>query len=96
LEASLASIAKIDIELMDTRAYLAHVTSQFRKKAREYDDVGLELLGVVTTKYRDTLITIKANQQQLAMMASELVVARNMISETARFAELAKEELFET
>jgi hypothetical protein len=29
------------------------------------------------------------------MMASELVVARNMLSETALFAELTKEELFE-
>jgi hypothetical protein len=80
---------------MDTRANLAHATSQFPNKARDYDDVGLELL-VVTTKYRDTLITIKANQQQLAMMASELVVARNMLSETALFAELTKEELLET
>jgi hypothetical protein len=80
---------------MDTRANLAHVTSQFRNKAREYDDVGLELLGVAN-KYRDTLITIKAHQQQLVMMASELVVARNRLSETDLFAELTKEELFET
>jgi hypothetical protein len=94
LETSLASIAKMYIELMDARANLAHVTSQLRNKVREYDAVGLELLGV-TTKYRDTLITIKANQQQLAMMASELAVARNMLSETALFAELMKEELFE-
>jgi hypothetical protein len=94
LETSLASIAKMYIELMDARANLAHVTSQLRNKVREYDAVGLELLGV-TTKYRDTLITIRANQQQLAMMSSELVVARNMLSETALFAELMKEDLFE-
>jgi hypothetical protein len=30
------------------------------------------------------------------MMASKLVVARNMLSETSRFAEPMKEELFET
>jgi hypothetical protein len=80
---------------MDTHVNLAHVTSQFRNRAREYDDVGLELLGV-TTKYRDTLITIKANQQQLSVMASDMVVVRNMLSETALFTELTKEELFET
>jgi hypothetical protein len=85
----------MDTELMDTRANLAHITNKFRNKAREYDAVGLELL-VVTTKYRDTLITIKANQQQLDVMASELVVASNMLSETALFAELTKEELYET
>jgi hypothetical protein len=34
LEASLVSIAKMDIEVMDTRANLVHVTSQFRNKAR--------------------------------------------------------------
>jgi hypothetical protein len=33
LEVSLASIAKMDIKLMDTLANLAHVTSQFRNKA---------------------------------------------------------------
>jgi hypothetical protein len=93
LEASLARIVKMYIELMYTWANISHVTIQFQNKAREYDDVGLELLGV-TTKYRDTLTTIKENQQKLAMMASELVVARNMLSETALFAELMKEELF--
>jgi hypothetical protein len=80
---------------MDTRANIAHVTRQFRNKARKYDSVGLELLGV-TTKYRDTLITIKSNQHQLDMMVSELVVAINILSETALFVELVKEELFET
>jgi hypothetical protein len=83
LEASLNSIAKMDIELMDTRADLARVTSQFRNKARQYDDVGLELIGVT-------------KQKQLAMMDSKLVVARNMISETAIFTELENKELFET
>jgi hypothetical protein len=95
LKASLAEIAGLKADLCKEQRTLNRLTHQFNSKTKESKIRVLHMV-VTTTKYHDALLELKATKEVISKLSIDLIIARNLVSENALFAEYVKEELYAT
>jgi hypothetical protein len=91
----LADIDGLKADLSKEQHTMNQLTDQFNSKPKEYDRLGLYLVATIT-KYHGALLEIKATKEDIVNLSTDLLIARNLVSENALFTEYVKEELYVT